>query len=229
MLRYVLPLALIASPLWGQEKTFDFTGITSIDARNGVTVNVVPGDEVTVTATARKGDVDQLIIRKFGPWLAINRNTRWLIWPYGRTDEIAVTVTLPDLRNIKAFGTAVATADGFAGESLRAEALQGGTVTVTEIDVVDVILNATDGGALTVSGACETVIADAVVGATVAAGDLLCANAAATTRRGATLTVGATTLVSVDDSAGGTIEVVGSPEVVEFLPGMEPEETDTNG
>mgnify|MGYP000253523175 CR=1 FL=1 len=78
MLRTAALLTLLASSALAQDKTFDFKGIDSIDARNGVHVTVVPGDEITVTATARSGDVDKLVIQKFGPWLALNRDTRWI-------------------------------------------------------------------------------------------------------------------------------------------------------
>ncbi|MEM1372682.1 MAG: DUF2807 domain-containing protein [Pseudomonadota bacterium] len=223
MWRFALPLIVFTSAAQAEEKTFAFTGIDSIDARNGVTVNVVQGDEVSIIAEAVKGDVDQVIVRKFGPWLAINRSTRWFIFPYGRSDEIIVTVTLPSLRNVKAFGSASATAQGFDGESLRAEALQGGRVDVTDIDIADVTLYATENGQLTVSGNCETVVAEAIIGAAVEAGDLSCANAAVTTRSGGAVMASATELASQDDSAGGTIQINGSPSLVEYLPGMEPE------
>jgi len=228
MLRTAALITLLASPAMAQEKTFDFKGITSIDARNGVTVNVVPGNEVTVTATAVSGDVNQIDIRKFGPWLAINRNTRWFIFPYGRTDQIEVTITLPELRNIKAFDTATATASGFSGDSLRIEALQGGTTTVTDIDIADVILNATEGGILTVTGTCDTNVAEAQFSATITATDLICANVAATTRADARLSAHAATQASQNDKNGGTITLTGSPEIIEYLPGMEPEKEDTD-
>ncbi|MEL6570342.1 MAG: DUF2807 domain-containing protein [Pseudomonadota bacterium] len=224
MWRFVLPLLFLSTAAHAQEKVFDFTGIDSIDARNGVTVNVVQGDEVSIVAEAISGDVEQLIVRKFGPWLAINRSTRWFIFPYGRRDEIEVTVTLPSLRNIKAFASASATARGFAGETLRAEALQGGRVDVADIDIADVTLYATESGLLTVSGNCETIVVEAIINAEVSAGDLACANAAATTRSGGTVAATATKLASQDDSRGGTIRIEGSPEFVDYLPGMEPEE-----
>lgn len=224
MWRFALPLLLLSNGLQAQEKVFDFTGIDSIDVRNGVTVNVVRGDEVSIVAEAISGDVEQLIVRKFGPWLAINRSTRWFIFPYGRRDDIAVTVTLPHLRNIKAFETSTATAQGFEGDTLRAEALQGGRVEVDGIDVADVTLYATEGGILTVSGNCGTVVAEAIINAEIGAGELTCANAAATTRSGGTVTATAVQLASQDNSRGGTIRIDGSPEIVEYLPGMEPEE-----
>ena len=222
MWRFALPLVVLAVPAWAQEKTFDFVGVDSIDARNGVTVNVVPGDEISIVAVARTGDVDQVDIRKFGSWLAINRHTRWFIFPYGRTDEIVVTVTLPELRNIKAFDTAMATAAGFAGDSLRIEALQGGTVDVTDIDVSDVILNASEGGELTVTGTCGTAIAEAQYDAQINAAELACDNVAATARSGARLSAFASVLASQDDE-GGEVTLDGAPEIVEFLPGLEPD------
>lgn len=224
MLRTAALMTLLASPALAQEKTFDFKGIDSIDARNGVHVTVVPGDEITVTATARSGDVDKLVIQKFGPWLALNRDTRWLIFPYGRSDEIEVVITLPNLRNIKAFDTATATASGFSGETLRAEALQGGVVSVTDIAYPDVTLYATEGGDLTVTGSCETAVVEAIINASIMSDALTCANVAATTRSGGSIAATASNLASEDSTMGGEITVLGSPELVEYLPGMEPED-----
>jgi len=224
MLRTTALLITLATPSLAQEKTFEFEGITSIDARNGITVNVVQGDAVTVTAAARSGDVSHLKIQKFGGWLALNRNTRWLIFPYGRTDDIVVTITLPELRNIKAFDSATATATGFSGEALRAEAIQGGTVRVTDVSYPEMTLYATEEGALTISGTCETAVTEAVFGAEIMSADLTCANVAATTRMNSNITATATDLASSDSSLGGTITLSGDPEIVPYLPGMKPEE-----
>jgi len=224
MLRTAALLTLLASPALAQEKTFDFKGIDSIDARNGVNVTVVPGDEITITATATSGDVEKLVVQKFGPWLALNRDTRWLIFPYGRRDEIDVMITLPSLRNIKAFDTATATASGFNGETLRAEALQGGIVSVTDITYPELTLYATEGGDLTVAGSCDTVVVEAIINASIAADALTCANVAATTRSGGSIAATATELASKDNTLGGDITLQGNPELLEYLPGMEPEE-----
>jgi hypothetical protein len=229
MLRTIALLSVFATPAVAQEKTFDFTGIDSIDARNGVSVTVIPGDEVTVTATALSGDVEQLIVRKFGPWLALNRDTRWFIFPYGRTDEIEVTITLPSLRNIKAFDTAAATASGFDGDALRAEAIQGGTVQVTESRAADVTLVATEGGTLTLTGTCETLVAEAIQKAKIEAANLVCDNVAATSRTGATVTATAVALASTVTTQDGTVDLQGNPQIVEFLPGMEPEVAEPEG
>lgn len=224
MLRIIAVLSLLGTAAAAQEKSFGITGITNIDVRNGVTVNVIQGDEMSITATARSGDVEQLELRKFGEWLAVNRHTRWFIFPYGRNDDIVVNITLPELNNIKAFGTAAASASGFTTESLRAEALEGGSVTVSDIAVPNLTLYATEGGALTVSGTCDTAVIEAIIDAQIMAETLTCANAAATTRSGGTLAITATDLASRDDTLGGTITLIGDPVIVDYLPGMEPEE-----
>lgn len=229
MLRALAFLTILATPAIGQDKTFDFVGIDSIDARNGVTVNVIPGDEISVSAHARSGDVDQVVIRKFGSWLAINRSTRWFIFPFGRTDDIVVTVTLPELRNIKAFDTATATADGFAGDSLRAEAIEGGSVIVSDIDVEDAIVVASEGGTVTISGTCGTIEAEAMFRATITADELVCTDAAATARSGAALSLQATSRASTAAMGGGTINLIGNPQIVDYLPGMEPDPLDPEG
>jgi len=116
IMRTALAAILLAGPALAQEKVFDFKGITNIEVRNGITVEVIQGDELSIVGTAIDGDVDQFNIRKFGPWLAVNRNTRWFIFPYGRQDQLHLTVTLPETRSLKAYDSASITAAGFSGD-----------------------------------------------------------------------------------------------------------------
>lgn len=217
-LRSALFAILLASPALGQEKVFDFKGITNIEVRNGISVEVIQGDELSIVGTAIDGDVAQFHIRKFGPWLAVNRHTRWFIFPYGRQDQLHLTVTLPETRSLKAFDSASITASGFSGERFRGEALEGGTVIFDNFTFDEVSLYATEEGSLTISGTCDTLDAEAIIDATIAATDLTCSTAATTTRSGGTLTATATDLATQDDMRGGTITLSGDPTLVDALP-----------
>lgn len=227
IMRSAITAILLASPALGQEKVFDFKGITNIEVRNGISVEVVQGDELSIVGTAIDGDVAQFNIRKFGPWLAVNRHTRWFIFPYGRQDKLHLTVTLPDTRALKAYDTSRITASGFSGDRFRAEALEGGTVTLSDFSFDETSLYATEDGVLSISGACTTLDAEAIIGATILAEALACKDAETTARSDGTITATATGLATHDDSNGGTITLSGSPDIVEALP--EPEEPATDG
>ena len=221
--RIALAAFFLAGPALAQEKVFDFKGITNIEVRNGITVEVVQGDELSIVGTAIDGDVEQFNVRKFGPWLAVNRNTRWLIFPYGRQDKLHLTVTLPDARALKAYDTSSISASGFTGERFRAEALEGGTVTLTDFNFAETSLYATESGVLSITGTCTTLDAEAIIASSIEASDLACVDAETATRSGGAVTASATGLATLDDSLGGTITLTGGAEIVDALPEEEPE------
>lgn len=218
IMRSAIAALFLSSPALAQEKVFDFKGITNIEVRNGITVEVIAGEEISIVGTAIDGDVGQFNIRKFGPWLAVNRNTRWLIFPYGRQDKLHLTVTLPNTLALKAYDTSTITATGFSGERFRAEALEGGTVTLTDFDFEQTSLYATEQGTLSISGNCDVLDAEAIIGASIAATDLNCIDGETVTRSDGSLNVTMTGLATQDDTLGGTITINGSPEIVDALP-----------
>jgi hypothetical protein len=193
---------LLASPAMAQEVVFDFKDITNIEVRNGITVNLVQGDEIAITGTAVSGDVSQFKLQKFGNWLAVNRNTRWFIFPYGRQDELVLTVTLPNARALKAYDNASITASGFTGERLRAEALDGGTVSLTDFNFDETSLYATGDGSLTISGTCNTLEAEAILSASIGADEFFCDRA------------------TVETGSKGAVHLSTTTEIVDSLPDM---------
>ena len=225
IMRTALAAILLAGPALAQEKVFDFKGITNIEVRNGITVEVIQGDELSIVGTAINGDVDQFNIRKFGPWLAVNRNTRWFIFPYGRQDQLHLTVTLPETRSLKAYDTASITAAGFSGDRFRGEALQGGSVTLSDFSFDETSLYATEDGTLAITGTCNLLEAEAIIGAAITAENLACTDAQTLTRSAGRVSASATGLATLDDSLGGTITLTGGAEIVAELPSDDPAET----
>lgn len=188
----------LAAPVGAQEKLFDFKGISNIEVRNGITVELVQGDEFSIVGTAQSGDVSQFRLQKYGDWLAVNRNTRWFIFPYARQDELTLTVTLPNTRALKAYGTASITATGFSGNRIRAEALEGGTVTLNDFDTDETSLYATENGNLTISGTCDALYAEAIDSATINAGAFNCETAEVETKTAGVISISETTQIVED-------------------------------
>ena len=215
---------LLAGPALAQEKVFDFNGITNIEVRNGITVNIIQGDTQSIVGTARSGNVENFRLQRFGDWLAVNRNTRWFIFPYGRQDDLVLTVTVPDIRALKAYDAASVTAAGFTGDRIRAEALDGGTITLTDLSFAEVSVYATDEGKLTVTGICDLLDVEAITSAHVDAAKLACIDAKTTTLSDGSITASASGLALIDDSAGGTITLSGGAQIVDALPETETED-----
>lgn len=203
MIKHIAIATALATPAAAQEKTFDFSGITNIEVRNGITVNLTHGDEISITGTAISGDVDQFHIRQFGSWLAVNRHTRWFIFPYGRQDELVLNVTLPETRALKAYGDAHINAGAFDGDRIRAEALEGGTVILGGFNFAETSLYATEDGTIQINGACDTLEAEAIIGATIDAAALDCA------------------IGTVDAQSNAVISVPDTLEIVAALPEAE--------
>jgi hypothetical protein len=224
IMRSALASLLLAGPALAQEKVFDFNGITNIEVRNGITVNVIQGDTQSIVGSARSGDVESFRLQKFGSWLAVNRATRWFIFPYGRQDDLILTVTLPDVRALKAYDAASVTAIGFSGDRIRAEALDGGTLTLRDFDFDEVSLYATDNGQLIITGACDTLDAEAITSAHVDAAGLACTDVEAATRLAGSITASASGLATIDDGAGGSITLSGGAQIVDALPEPETDE-----
>lgn len=227
IMRAAFAAFLLATPAVAQEKVFDFSGITNIEVRNGITVEVIQGDELSIVGTAISGDIEQFNIRKFGPWLAVNRNTRWFIFPYGRQDELHLTVTMPNARALKAYDTSSITAAGFSGDRFRAEALEGGTVTLTDFAFTETSLYATEDGSLSITGECALLDAEAIIGASISADQFACTDAETVTRSDGAITAYASGLATVDDSLGGAITLTGGATLVDALPEEEDTAEDT--
>lgn len=218
-MRYTALMMCLASPLAAQE-TYDFKGVSNLEVRNGVRVEVRQGPEVTVTAEAISGDVANVEFRQFGEWLVVSRNQRWLIFPYGRQDDIVVTITLPTVNNFKARSEGVLVASGFDTSKFRGEALEGGTVILTDMTFDAVTLFATDGGLMTVDGTCADLRIEATQGATLNTADLVCGTAKATARSDGVLSAQATDMATVRERSGGEVTLTGGAEIVDEFPAL---------
>jgi len=191
----ILAIVLFAAPVSAQEITYDFKGISNIEVRNGITVELVQGDEFSVVGTAQSGDVSQFRLQQYGSWLAVNRNTRWFIFPYWRDDALTLTVTMPDTRALKAYGAASITATGFSGDRIRAEALEGGTVTLNDFNFDETSLYATQNGALSISGNCDMLDAEVIESASINADALDCKTGTLEAKSGGVISVSEATQI----------------------------------
>ena len=146
---------LLASGALAQSETYETGAFRAIDVRDDVQVSVTIGDEYLVEATAVKGDLAQLRLKEFLPWLAIDRDTRWLIWPQWRDDVFALEIQTPVMNGVKALEGASLTFSGDADRRLWAEAGDGGLLTLTDLDVYELTIMGQRDGRIVADGVCE--------------------------------------------------------------------------
>ena len=140
----------MAEPVTHQVGTF-----RAIEVQEDVRVDIVIDANQTVTAQSATGDVSKLRLRQFLPWIVFDRDTRWLIFPKWRDDQIDVSITTPVLNGLKAFDGAQATLTGDADARLWVEAGRGGVVRLDGVEVTELTLVGREDGRIEAAGTCE--------------------------------------------------------------------------
>ena len=95
------------------------------------------------------------------------------------------------------------------------EASSGASVDLIDITCTDLLVDASSGSRIDVSGRCDTVAIDASSGAVVDSSDLVATDASVDSSSGASIKVFAGDRFDGDASSGSSIRVYGSPEVAE--------------
>ena len=95
------------------------------------------------------------------------------------------------------------------------EASSGASADLIDIACTDLLVDASSGSRIDVSGRCDTVTIDASSGAVVDSTDLLATDASVDSSSGASIKVFAGDRFDGDASSGSSIRVYGSPEVAE--------------
>ncbi len=168
-------LMLLGQACIAEQQSLDHTGFRAIEVREGVSLEVQMADEYEVSVEAADGDFTHFRVREFLPWLAVDRHTRWFIFPNWRRDAYTMRVNTPEMNGLKALDSATATFTGDAGERLFAEAADRGVVTLNDVTAKQLTLVGNRDGAIVATGTCETLTIRAR-GAVIDASGLDCAS-----------------------------------------------------
>ena len=180
------------------EREFIVGDFDSVAVSQGINLNLVMGSVSSVTAVADKdSDLDRLEIEVDDGELEIRRGS-WvsnlfsIAKPHG---NVAVNVVVSELQSV--------------------EASSGASADLIDIRCTDLLVDASSGSRIDVSGRCDTVTIDASSGAVVDSTDLLATDASVDSSSGASIKVFAGDRFDGDASSGSSIRVYGSPEVAE--------------
>ena len=180
------------------EREFSVGDFDSVAVSQGINLNLVMGSVSSVTAVADKdSDLDRLEIEVDDGELEIRRGS-WvsslfsIAKPHG---NVTVNVVVSELQAV--------------------EASSGASADLIDITCTDLLVDASSGSRIDVSGRCDTVTIDASSGAVVDSTDLLATVASVDSSSGASIKVFAGDRFDGDASSGSSVRVYGSPEVAE--------------
>ena len=180
------------------EREFSVDDFNSVAVSQGINLNLVMGSAPSVTAVAEDyNHLDSLEIEVEDGELEIRRGS-WVsgLFSMGKSrGSVTVNVVASELQAV--------------------EASSGASADLIDITCTDLLVDASSGSRIDVSGRCDTVTIDASSGAAVDSTDLLATDASVDSSSGASIKVFAGDRFDGDASSGSSIRVYGSPEVAE--------------
>jgi len=180
------------------EREFSVDDFNSVAVSQGINVNLVMGSAPSVTAVAEDdSDLDSLEIEVEDGELEIRRGS-WVsgLFSMGKSRR-SVTVYVV-ARELQAVASSL-----------------GANADLIDIRCTDLLVDASTGSRIDVSGRCDTVAIDASSGAVVDSADLLATDALVRSSSGASIKVFAGDRFDGDAPSGSRIRMVGNPEVAE--------------
>lgn len=210
-------LAISAGAAQADEQTFDLQGFSKVEAGFGLDVTIAMGD-YSISAEGDARALDRLEVARHGDTLKLTMKPRgWerfspITWLFGQDDDLNVTIALPELRSVAALSGADVEVDGATGGRFEAKSRSGADLKIDSIAAQDVMLDASSGATLNISGTCGSVAAGASSGAEINAKDLICDEGRLAVSSGADISLNARTVMA-DAAAGGSADVWGVEEL----------------
>lgn len=170
-----------------ETKSYDNEGFTKLKTSAGVSVTFETAPDYSVNATFKKGTPENLKIRQYGDTLTLSqKNGKW-----GKSYNIHVHITGPELSEI--------------------HASSGSTFSATGIAAQDFEVDASSGASVDLSGTCTDFEAEASSGSSIDAKDLECQRAEVDASSGASVRAYATDYAESDPSSGASVRFYGNP------------------
>jgi hypothetical protein len=181
-----------ASPVMAAERAYPIEGFTGVAVSAGVLAEIRVQPGFSVRAVGETEDLERLRVERNGDRLEIGRKRSGFNW--GRRERVTVFVTLPTLKAIDVSSGAAATA---------------AAVSVNELSI-----EASSGGAVTITGVCVKLEADVSSGGSIEAEGLKCKFVTAEASSGGAMSVFASESLLASASSGAAIRVRGKPRDV---------------
>lgn len=210
----VVAFCIAGSAAVAQDRTYDFAGFDEVVVTEGVSAEIVVGEDFAVTAEALRGDIDRLVIEQSGDRLEISRDSAWGLLAVGKRDRFAVQIAMPVLTQIESNSGATTQVEGADAALTRVTSSSGATLVIEDAELADVRAEATSGASLKMSGQCAEIEADSSSGASLNARELICKAANVHSSSGSSLAAFASETALAEGSSGASIRLRGGAELV---------------
>lgn len=209
---------LVAFPAAAAERRFDVQDFSGLNVSKGIEVTVTTGDGYSILAeTSRRNLLRRLDISKKGDTLYISRESGWSFFMMGMTDSYHVTVTLPELTDLKVTsGAQVKAALAAPVEALDIHASSGADIDIDIAKANELNVKVSSGANVDASGACGAAEVRVSSGSEFDAKGLTCASGDLRASSGGDIALAVYETVSGRVSSGGEIRVYGDPNILEL-------------
>ncbi|WP_168193153.1 GIN domain-containing protein [Rhodophyticola sp. CCM32] len=226
-----IAISLMAGSAMAQDRVFDFEGFTRVDIAEGVIATLHPGP-FQVQATARRGNIDRLVIEQDGDVLRVERRAPVIRSVLNSTDRFEVAIHMPELARIVSRAGAVVTSDVPVTDRFEGRALHGASLHIEGAASEETTLSASGGASLQfegrageadilvengstmrLAGDCTDLSAEIRAGAHLNAGQMQCHNLDVSARAGADAVLYGDQTAEVNARFGASVRVLGDPRV----------------
>ena len=211
-------LALFVTPTLADEVQYAVTNFDKIATEAKVVVTVRQGKTFKVTAEGRERDLRDLKVRKRGDTLHISNDPHDINWGLidllRDGDWVNVSVTLPNVEDIRAVNASVVVYEGGTGDELRVTAARAADVTLRDVSYGEIDADVGTGANMSLAGKCGTFQVDARTGGQLRAGNLVCDHIMADGSTGSDVALHGTKTASLKATTGASIKLAGGADIL---------------
>ena len=232
-------IVLLASGAMAQDRVYQFDGFTEVEVAEGVSATLNEGP-FQVEATARRGNIDRLVIEQDGDVLRIERRAPVIRSALNSNDQFEVEIHMPKLIRVESrAGASVIAEVPSSVEAFEGEARHGASLRIASITADQTALYASSGASLQfngsagetdvtvengssmrLSGNCTDLSAEIRAGASLRAGEFQCHNLDISARAGAEAVVYGDQTASVEARFGASVRLLGDPVIEDMGSGF---------
>lgn len=194
-----------------QDKTFDLSSFTSIDASAGISVTLYKG-EPRADIIMKKGDIDDLVIKQSGKNLELNfKKTKSFFGNSGNRQAVVSLYYDTDISDVQvSAGASVECDETMKVNSMDCDASSGGSIElIVESNRTDV--DVSSGASIIMEGTTVHLDVDVSSGASFNGKNFKAENVDADSSSGASAKVWVTNEIDASSSSGGSIRYKGDP------------------
>lgn len=197
--------------VYAQDKTFDLSSFTSIDASSGIEITLYKG-EPRADVIMKKGDIDDLVIKQSGQNLVLNFKQK--ISFFGNSGNRQAVVSLyydTDISDVQvSAGASVECDETMKVNAMDCDASSGGTIElIVEANTTDI--DVSSGASVEIEGRTDQLDVDVSSGASFNGKNFKAEKVDADSSSGASAKVWVTNEIDASSSSGGSIRYKGDP------------------